>query len=183
MSIAEKAIDEAVRLQMARLPGASASSDWLCGRRCLVAGLGPIGLLVALVLSLHDATVCGLDVVDADTARPRWLAGINGSYIDGRQVGDRNLSGRLGTFDVIVDATGRAPLEFKLLDALTFNGVYVLTGLPRGHRLFDMQGAEFIRQLVLRPYGKTDLGFASVAGYVGPVTAQRRAAYKGGRSC
>ena len=33
-----------------------------------------------------------------------------------------------------------------------------------------------------RPYGKTDLGFASHAGYVAPARAQSRAAYKGGRS-
>ena len=33
-----------------------------------------------------------------------------------------------------------------------------------------------------RPYGKTDLGFASHAGYADRESAQRRAAYKGGRS-
>ena len=33
-----------------------------------------------------------------------------------------------------------------------------------------------------RPYGKTDLGFASHAGYADRASAQRRAAYKGGRS-
>src|SRR4051812_27555333 len=35
---------------------------------------------------------------------------------------------------------------------------------------------------VLRPYGKTDLGFASLADYSEPARAQSRAAYKGGRS-
>ena len=34
----------------------------------------------------------------------------------------------------------------------------------------------------LRPYGKTDLGFASTAGYSQPAKAWSRAAYKGGRS-
>ena len=33
-----------------------------------------------------------------------------------------------------------------------------------------------------RPYGKTDPGFASDAGYSQPATARSRAAYKGGRS-
>jgi threonine dehydrogenase-like Zn-dependent dehydrogenase len=47
LSVAEKAIDEAVRIQGARLPDAAAAGDWLSGRRCLVAGLGPIGLLAA----------------------------------------------------------------------------------------------------------------------------------------
>ena len=34
----------------------------------------------------------------------------------------------------------------------------------------------------IRPYGKTDLGFASHAGYPQPARARGRAAYKGGRS-
>src|SRR5665213_3626585 len=47
LSIVEKAIDEAVRLQTARCPEATITPDWLSGRRCLVAGLGPVGLLAA----------------------------------------------------------------------------------------------------------------------------------------
>ena len=71
LSVAEKAIDEAVRVQSARLPDAPATPDWLHGRRYLVAGLGPIGLLAAMALRLRGAEVYGLDVVDAETARPR----------------------------------------------------------------------------------------------------------------
>ncbi len=78
LSVAEKAIDEAVRVQIVRLPAAPATPAWLHGRRCLVAGLGPIGLLAALVLRLRGAAVSGLDIVDPDTARPQWLAEIGG---------------------------------------------------------------------------------------------------------
>src|SRR5689334_17784129 len=85
-SVAEKAISEAVHLQLTRLPDMATSLDWLSGKRCLVAGLGPIGLLAALSLRLRHADVTGLDVVDADTARPRWLDRIGGHYVDGRQV-------------------------------------------------------------------------------------------------
>src|SRR5918911_3060496 len=35
LSVAEKAIDEALRLQFSRLPEAAATPDWLFGRRCL----------------------------------------------------------------------------------------------------------------------------------------------------
>ncbi len=72
-SVAEKAISEAVHLQLTRLPDSATSLDWLSGKRCLVAGLGPIGLLAALSLRLRDGEVWGLDVVDVSTARPRWL--------------------------------------------------------------------------------------------------------------
>ncbi len=150
LSVAEKAIDEAVRLQEARLPEAGVTPNWLFGRRCLVAGLGPIGLLAALALRLRGAEVYGLDVVDADTARPQWLTTIGGQYVDARKVPANQVDDKLGAMDLIFEATGVAALEFNLLDALNTNGVYVLTGIPGGDRPLEIPGAELIRQLVLR---------------------------------
>ncbi len=149
LSVAEKAIDESVLVQTARLPDAPATPDWLHGRRCLVAGLGPIGLLAALALRLRGAEVYGLDIVDEDTARPQWLAHIGGQYIDGRQVPADKVDDTLGPMDLILESTGVASLEFNLLDALATDGVYVLTGIPGGDRPLEVPGAELIRQLVL----------------------------------
>jgi threonine dehydrogenase-like Zn-dependent dehydrogenase len=149
LSVAEKAIDEVVRLQAARLPDAPATPDWLYGRRCLVAGLGPIGLLAALVLRIRGAEVYGLDVVEAGSARPAWLEGIGGHYVDGRKVPPDRMDETLGPVEVIVEATGVAALEFNLLDALAPDGIYVLTGIPGGDRPLQVPGAELIRRLVL----------------------------------
>jgi threonine dehydrogenase-like Zn-dependent dehydrogenase len=149
LSVAEKAIDESARIQMARLPEASATPNWLYGRRCLIAGLGPIGLLAALALCLRGAEVYGLDVVDAGSARPQWLMHIGGSYVDGRKVPPDKVANALGQMDLIFEATGVAALEFNLLDALGKNGVYVLTGIPGGDRPLQLDGAELIRRLVL----------------------------------
>jgi glucose 1-dehydrogenase len=149
LSVVEKAIDEALRVQTVRCPDAATIPDWLYGRRCLVAGLGPVGLLAAMVLVLRGGEVYGLDVVDANTARPKWLNGIGGRYIDGRQVPADQVEKKIGSMDFILDATGIAPLEFNLLDALALNGMYVLTGIPGGDRPLQISGAELIRQLVL----------------------------------
>ncbi|MBI3951154.1 MAG: glucose 1-dehydrogenase [Acidobacteria bacterium] len=149
LSIAEKAIDEAVRLQMARLPDTLATPQWLFDRRCLVAGLGPIGLLAAMALRLREAEVYGLDIVDASTARPQWLAAIGGHYVDGRQIPPDQVDDALGPMDLIFEATGVPGLAFNLLDALALNGVYVLTGIPGGSRPLQIPGAELIRQFVL----------------------------------
>ena len=149
LSVAEKAIDEAVRLQVARLPDAAAAPDWLFGRRCLVAGLGPIGLLAAMVLRLRGAEVYGLDIVEESTARPQWLAAIGGAYVDARRVPPDRVDDVIGPMDLILEATGVVGLEFNLLDALAPNGVYVLTGIPSGDRPLEIPGAELMRQLVL----------------------------------
>ncbi len=148
-SVAEKAIDKSVRIQFARLPEAAATPDWLHGKRCLVAGLGPIGLLAAMILRLRGAQVYGMDIVEPDSSRPRWLAGIGGTYIDGRQVHADQVDDRIGAMDLILEATGVPSLAFNLLDALATNGIYVLTGIPGGDRPLQIPGADLIRQLVL----------------------------------
>lgn len=149
-SVAEKAIAEAAQLQLSRLPDSSASPDWVSGKRCLVAGLGPIGLLAALALRLRGAEVWGLDVVDAGSVRPRWLHLIGGHYIDGRQLTPDHFVGQMELFDLILEATGIASLEFDLIDALAISGVYAVTGIPSGDRPLKINGADFMRRLVLR---------------------------------
>ena len=149
LSVVEKAIEEALRVQIVRCPDAATTPDWFHGRRCLVAGLGPVGLLASMVLRLRGGEVYGLDVVDSNTARPRWLAGIGGTYIEGREVPADQVEKKIGAMDFILDASGIAELEFNLLDALALNGIYVLTGIPGGDRPLQLPGAELIRQLVL----------------------------------
>lgn len=149
LSVVEKAIDEALRVQIVRCPDAATTPDWFHGRRCLVAGLGPVGLLAAMVLRLRGGEVYGLDVVHANTVRPKWLGGIGGIYIDGREVPADQVEKKIGAMDLILDASGIAELEFNLLDALALNGVYVLTGIPGGDRPIQIPGAELVRQLVL----------------------------------
>jgi threonine dehydrogenase-like Zn-dependent dehydrogenase len=159
MSVAEKAITEAAQIQAARLPGTTGDGPssgttadpdaWLQGKRALVAGLGPIGLLAAFALRLRGVEVVGLDVVDETSVRPQLLERIGGRYLDGRQVKTELLDDQLGQVDLIFEATGVASLEFALIDALGINGIYVLTGIPGGNRPIDLDGAALIRQLVL----------------------------------
>ncbi|HEX7973985.1 MAG TPA: glucose 1-dehydrogenase [Anaerolineales bacterium] len=149
LTIAEKAILEATRIQYGRLPGTLSTPDWLSGRPCLVAGLGPVGLLAALALRLRGAEVYGLDIVDPASARPKWLETIGGRYIDGRQVPPDQVDAAVGEIDMIFEAAGVPKLEFNLLDALSVNGIYVLTGIPGGDNPIQIDGAELVRRLVL----------------------------------
>lgn len=148
-SVGEKAIDEAVRMQAARLPGIQADT-WLQGKHTLVVGLGPIGLLAAMVLRLRGAEVTGVDIVEEDSIRPSVLRAMGGKYVDGRQVKTIDLDDALGQLDLVFEATGVAQLEFDLIDALGTNGIYVLTGIPAGDRPVTMQPAYLMQQLVLK---------------------------------
>jgi threonine dehydrogenase-like Zn-dependent dehydrogenase len=149
LSVVEKAIHESARIQEIRLPESASTPDWLFSRRCLVAGLGPVGLLAAMVLRLKGAEVYGLDIVDEGSARPKWLEAIGGKYIDGRKVPADRVGETVGEMEMVLEATGIPSLEFNLLDALGLNGIYVLTGIPGGDRPQQIQGAELLRELVL----------------------------------
>ena len=103
----------------------------------------------AVVLRVREAEVYGLDIVAPDSVRAQWLTQIGGHYIDGRQVAPIQVDDLLGPMDLILEATGVAALAFNLMDALAYDGVYVLTGIPGGDRPLQISGAELIREVVL----------------------------------
>lgn len=151
MSVVEKALDEAARLQFARLPDAYADPDIFHGKRVLVAGTGNVGLLACLALRLRGACVYGLDVVDGDSPRAKWLSGINCRYLDGRKIKPEKLDEAIGPSDLVIETAGVPGLEFKLIDALAKNAVYVVAGIPSERIREDMiriPGTELMNQLV-----------------------------------
>lgn len=150
MSVVEKAIDEAEKIQDTRFPEIAAKESWLKGKRVLVAGLGAIGLLASFALRLRGAEVLGLDIVDEDSNRPKLFKEIGGKYIDGRTISTLDIDEHCGHIDLIFEATGVEKLGFELIDALGINGIYVLTGIPHGIRPVDITGANLMRQMVLK---------------------------------
>ena len=149
MSIAEKAIYEALQIQSLRIPGFN-EEEWLNNSRVLVAGIGSVGLLASFILGLKGAKVYGLDIVDENSIRPSILKSLGGTYIDGRKVNATDIDDVCGEMNFIFEATGIAKLEFQLTDALGINGIYALTGIPEGERPVTIMGNELMRQMVLR---------------------------------
>jgi len=150
MSVAAKAIDEALLIQDARLKDFVKDKNWLKGKRTLVAGIGPIGLMAAFALRLRGADVTGLDIVEEGSRRPAILKGIGGKYIDGRKVKVLDLDDSTGEYDFIFEATGIAQIQMALIDALATNGVYVVTGIPSEKRTPDIPAGSLLQQLVLK---------------------------------
>lgn len=161
-TVVEKAIDEACRLQVARLPGVTDPTKWLQNKKVLVAGLGPIGLLATMVLRLRGAQVYGLDIVDPNTPRPQILMAMDGKYIKSSELNIENFAMKCPQLDMILDAAGIAKLDFDLIKILGYNGIYVLTGVPGDERMLNVNGATIMRQLVLKNqilFGSVNAGF------------------------
>jgi threonine dehydrogenase-like Zn-dependent dehydrogenase len=147
-SVVEKAIDEILTIQKSRLP------DWanalnLSGKRALVAGMGPIGLLAAMVLLLKNAEVFGYDIVDSTSFRPQFLHKLGGTYIDGRTLAPSQIAEHFGRIDLIIEAAGVAKLDFNLVDALGPNGGFALTGVPGKNKTITVNGDELMQRIVL----------------------------------
>lgn len=149
MSVSEKAIDEALTIQTARLPGVM-KGEWIQGKKALVAGMGAIGILAAVALKLRGAEVIGLDVVDEHTKRPSILKALGGTYVDSRKTNVKDLDEKFGQIDFIFEATGVAEVGFNLIDALGINGIYVMTGIPHGERPVCITGSQLMTQMVLK---------------------------------
>ncbi len=162
MSVVEKAIDEASELQARRLPTTKEPKAWLKDKTVFVAGLGPIGLLAAVILRLRGARVLGMDVVDENSARPQILKELGGEYIDGRNLTPEQIHQKTPQIDLILEAAGIPKLDFDLLNALGINGIYVLTGVPKDAPPLNVDGAKIMRELVLKNqviFGSVNAGF------------------------
>jgi threonine dehydrogenase-like Zn-dependent dehydrogenase len=152
-TVVEKAIDHSCRLQVARLPIDPDPKKWLMGKKVLVAGLGPIGLLASMILRLRGAEVTGIDIVPPKSLRPRILEAMGGLY----------TLKATGSFDMIVDAAGVPKLDFDLDPLLGTNGVYVVTGVPGDRPPLSVDAAKFLRNLVLENqiiFGSVNAGLA-----------------------
>jgi threonine dehydrogenase-like Zn-dependent dehydrogenase len=149
-TVIEKAIMESGIIQTSRLPYLKNKENWLEGKTALVAGLGPIGLLAAMVLLLRGATVLGLDIVPETSPRAQYLKAMGGTYLNDKEINPGTFQKDYPFINVIFDAAGIAKLDFDLLDFLGINGIFVLTGVPGEQRLIDVNGAELMRKLVLK---------------------------------
>lgn len=150
MSVAAKAIDEAMIMQSARLKDFDRTENWLKGKKALIAGIGAIGLMAAFALRLRGAEVIGMDIVDESSLRPQILKQIGGTYVDGRVVEVMDIDDVCGESDFVFEATGIAKLQIQLIDTLGINGIYVATGIPAGKRPMTIMAGDILQQMVLK---------------------------------
>ncbi|PCI92178.1 alcohol dehydrogenase [Candidatus Aerophobetes bacterium] len=149
-TVVEKAIDESCKIQVNRLPAHKNHRDWLRGKTALIAGLGPIGLLGAVVLRLHGCNVLGLDIVDENSARPQILKELGGTYLNSKEHSMESIQKQHPQIDLILEAAGIPKLDFDLVQTLGINGIYVLTGVPGDGPPLQVNGASVMKQLVLK---------------------------------
>ena len=145
LSVVEKAIAEgqAVLGRYEPTPGAPPSRPY----RALVTGTGAIGMLAAFVLRDEGYEVTAIDRHDDTTPAGRLLHAVGAEHVNAA-TGLTALGER--SFDMMIEASGSASLDFALLDYLGPNGAIVLTGIPAADAPpLPVAAGRLLRRLVL----------------------------------
>jgi len=122
LTIAEKAIFQTLDVQK-RLP-------YEPGRKAVVLGAGPVGLLGAMALITRGFETFVYARSPGDTPNARLAASIGATYVSGKTTDFAALAKRLGGIDLVYEAAGAVRPAFELLEHLGTNGVCILTGVP-----------------------------------------------------
>jgi threonine dehydrogenase-like Zn-dependent dehydrogenase len=144
LTIMDKALREVEKIQerMPWHPG--------IGRRALVLGAGPVGLLGAMAFLLRGCDTTIVARSPGDTPNARLAKSVGANYVSSRELPLRELAAQGGPFDVIYEAAGAPQAAFDSLAALAPNGVCILTGVPGAGDWIKIDGGWTMRNLVLQ---------------------------------
>src|SRR5437667_3319605 len=139
MSVAQKAIEQAYRIQL-RL------HVWRPKRAALL-GASTLGLLSSLVLRLRGLEVTAFGNTMPPFLNSRLLEELGVRYVSTKELSLTDASAMYGPFDLILEGPGYSPLVFEAMDVLAKNGVLAMVSVTGGSRQLEV------------PADKINLGF------------------------
>ncbi|MEK7280779.1 MAG: glucose 1-dehydrogenase [Chloroflexota bacterium] len=154
LSISEKALSQLRSLQL-RVPWLCehaehnyGSEAWGHCKQALVIGAGPLGLLGIALLRLAQVDTWVVEVASPEHKKVQLLKELGAHHVDAREKTPLVITEEVGSPDFILEASGASDVAFNLLPTLARNGVYILTGIPRGISQVCLDGNLTLRQLV-----------------------------------
>lgn len=153
LTIAEKALIEVWQVQQ-RLP-------WSCpaagqARRpghchhALVLGAGPIGLLGAMAFTNAGFSTFVYSREEETHEKAGLVRLFGASYISSAVTPVDRLVERMGTIDVVYEATGASRLSFEVLEQVGPNAAFVFTGVPGLKGPAPVDTDRIMRNMVLK---------------------------------
>jgi threonine dehydrogenase-like Zn-dependent dehydrogenase len=140
MSVVEKALRQTKKIQQ-RL-------HWKF-QSAVVLGGGTIGLLATMLLRLEGIDTYVLDHSEAGGFKAQLIAQIGAHHVDTREKSLADVADTVGPADLIIEATGYAPLVPEASGLLALDGVMCLLGVSGGNHQVSMDAGEFNNSLVL----------------------------------
>ncbi len=158
LSIVEKAIDQ-LRIIQSRLLWTCPHPEhafllpaWGGCKAALVLGAGTLGLLGSALLRMAEVAVLVADIVPREHMKASLVGALGSSYIEGTGKTAAQLmedcSVVAGSLDIILEASGAAETAVRMIDYMSRDSIYVMTGIPRGDLSVEVDAAQLVRQMV-----------------------------------
>ena len=150
---------EQIRIIQSRLPWGCDHPDhgflspsWGKCKTALVVGAGPLGLLVTALLRLADVNTCVADIVPEDSPKVHLVNHMGANYVNATGKTSKEMINFCcdpsGNLDIIFEASGAAATAVDLINYMSRSSIYVMTGIPRGELVAQVDAAQLVRQMV-----------------------------------
>lgn len=151
LTIAEKALRQFVSVER-RLPWERWREDdqMLTGRRAVVLGAGPVGILGCMLLVLRGARVVVYSRGKKPDPKASLVEAVGAEYVSSEEESFADLAARFGGVELVYEAAGASQLAFEVLPHLTTNAVFVFTGVPGREQTIEVAGDAIMKNVVLQ---------------------------------
>jgi threonine dehydrogenase-like Zn-dependent dehydrogenase len=153
LTIAEKALAQIFWMMQQRPPWIdpdTPSEEQGKGLSALVLGIGPVGLLGAMVLVSAGFTTYVYSRELPPSPRIDLVAAIGATYVSSETTTFAQLTELIGNADLIYEAVGHSRFALDALKVLGTNGIFVLTGVPGLQAFVQADPARLMREMVLK---------------------------------
>jgi glucose 1-dehydrogenase len=153
LTIAEKALAQIFWMMQQRPPWIdpeTRSEERGDGLSALVLGIGPVGLLGAMVLVSAGFTTYVYSRELPPSPRIDLVSAIGATYVSSQTATFGQLTKQVGNIDLIYEAVGHSHFALEALKVLGTNGIFVLTGVPGLQAFVEADPARLMREMVLK---------------------------------
>jgi threonine dehydrogenase-like Zn-dependent dehydrogenase len=120
------------------------------GLSALVLGVGPVGLLGAMVLATAGCTTYVYSREVPPSPRIDLVDAIGATYVSSQTATFGELAEKIGNIDLVYEAVGHSHFALQALQVLGTNGIFVLTGVPGLQAFIEADPARLMRNMVLQ---------------------------------
>ena len=169
LTIAEKALAQVFSLMQRRPPWIALNlprSEHGRGMKALVLGVGPVGILGAMVLLTAGFETYVYSLELPHDPKAELVSSIGATYLSTQTTNISQLAVEIGNIDLVYEAVGHSHFALEVLQALGTNGIFVLTGIPGLQAFIEADPARLMRNMVLRNQallGTVNAGFEDFA--------------------
>jgi len=152
LTIAEKALIEVWQVQQ-RLPWSCPTAKDKRPGHChhaVVLGAGPIGLLGAMAFTNAGFSTFVYSRESDASDKADLVRSFGATYVAAGDTPAGDLVSRIGTIDVVYEATGASALSFEVLTQIGPNAAFVFTGVPGLRPKAEVDTDLIMRNMVLK---------------------------------